>query len=132
MPRYKVLTEFLDGKQRRIKQGTVLPDDYNAPTLVHYLRFGLIAETECEARPRETKPIRGDKRISLITTVMEQVLAAYPDVDNGEVWTEDGKPQTTYLNRLLKEHRIRITVKERDRVWDEITTFSALLETQED
>lgn len=53
---------YMDGKGRMINAGDTMPDDYDAPTLAHYKRLGIVGEAAAKpakpaksAKPTETK-----------------------------------------------------------------------------
>lgn len=53
---------YMDGKGRMIGAGDTMPDDYDAPTLAHYKRLGIVGEAAGKpakpaksAKPNETK-----------------------------------------------------------------------------
>lgn len=63
--KYHSITEFLDAKQRRVKQNTAIPAGrYDEATIAHYLSLKMIAEGEPKKPlgPQEKKPVEPDER----------------------------------------------------------------------
>ena len=59
---HKAAKTYMDGKGRMISAGDTMPDDYDAPTLEHYKRLGIVGEAAEKptkkgksAAPDETK-----------------------------------------------------------------------------
>ena len=59
---HKAAKSFMDGRGRMISAGDTMPDDYDAPTLEHYKRLGIVGEAADKpvkkaksAAPTETK-----------------------------------------------------------------------------
>ena len=53
---------YMDGKGRMINAGDTMPDDYDAPTMAHYTRLGIVGEATDKpakktrsAAPKEVK-----------------------------------------------------------------------------
>ncbi|MCW8918916.1 MAG: hypothetical protein OQL08_08895 [Gammaproteobacteria bacterium] len=121
--KYHAITEFLDAKQRRVKQNTQIPAGrYDEATIAHYLSLKMIAEGDPRKPhgPQEKKPIGPDERKSLIESEMLGMLAEDTEKDQADSWTEDGAPEVGALNRRLKERGIKVSAKERDAIWADL------------
>lgn len=53
----QVLKSFIDGQGRRLNPGDPMSEDYDKPTIAHYLRHGMVGEPTATAEaPKASRP----------------------------------------------------------------------------